>query len=329
MRLVIEPLGRQIEVAEGVNLLTALRDHGMPVSYSCMAGRCGTCRCKVVSGQLLEGTRTGGIGEQVLACMCTLTQDCAVEIPEPDEVVQHPARVLKASVAAIEPMTHDILRLRLRITKPLAFSPGQYVQLQFTPQLVRPFSMAGLPGDDELDFHVRLLPDGTTTGFIAHDLRVGDSVRVTGPLGTAYLRQRHEGPMLCVAGGTGLAPILSIVRGAIARNMANPIHLYFGVRSPADIYGLAWLEALAASHTALRLTVVVADGNADPGHRGGLVPDAIEMDHQSLSGWRAYVCGSPPMVDAVTAAVVAKGVQAHHVYADAFHAALASPSMPA
>lgn len=328
MRLVIEPLGRQIEVAEGTNLLAALREHGMPVSYSCMAGRCGTCRCKVISGQLMEGERVGGIGEQVLACLSTVTQDCTVEIPEPDEVVQHPARVLKASVAAIEPMTHDILRLRLRASKPLDFSPGQYVQLQFAPQLVRPFSMAGLPGDDELEFHIRLVPDGRASGFIARELRVGDPVRVTGPLGTSYLRRRHEGPMLCVAGGTGLAPILSIVRGAIAHQMPHPIHLYFGVRSAADIYGLAWLQALAARHPALRLTVVVADGHAGPGHRSGLLPEAIALDHESLSGWRAYVCGSPPMVDAVTKAIVTRGVQAHHVYADAFHAApVATPEM--
>jgi ferredoxin-NAD(P)+ reductase (naphthalene dioxygenase ferredoxin-specific) len=326
MRLVIEPLGRQIDVAEGANLLAILRDHGLPVSYSCMAGRCGTCRCKVVSGQVMEGTRTGGAGEQVLACMSTLTQDCVVEIPEPDEVVQHPARLLKASVTAIESMTHDILRLRLRASKPLAFSPGQYAQLQFTPEHIRPFSMAGLPEDDELEFHIRLVPDGRTSGFIARELRVGDSVRVTGPLGTAYLRRSHEGPMLCVAGGTGLAPILSIVRGAIAQQMANPIHLYFGVRSPADIYGLDWLRALACEHKALRLTVVVSAVNDDPSHRSGMLLDAIARDHESLFGWRTYVCGAPPMVDAVTKAVVEKGVQADHVYADAFYAAPAMPS---
>ena len=322
MRLVIEPLGRQIEVAEGVNLLATLRDHGMPMSYSCMAGRCGTCRCKVMSGQVMEGDRVGGVGELVLACMSTLTQDCSVEIPEPDEVVQHPARVLKSSVVAIESMTHDVLRLRLRVNKPLAFSPGQYVQLQFTPELIRPFSMAGLPGDDELEFHIRLVPGGRATGFIARELRVGDSVRVTGPLGTAYLRRRHEGPMICVAGGTGLAPILSIVRGAISQKMSNPIHLYFGVRSAEDVYGLAWLQALTSRHAALRLTVVVSAGNVDPGRRSGVVPDAINMDHESLSGWRAYICGSPPMVEAVTKSILKKGVQAQHVYADAFYASL-------
>jgi ferredoxin-NAD(P)+ reductase (naphthalene dioxygenase ferredoxin-specific) len=221
MDLHIHPLARTLEVRPGANLLEVLREHHVPVSYSCMSGRCGTCRCKVVSGQVLDGgqdaIRPDGQGERyVLACQSTLTESCAIEIPEPDEVVVHPARILKATVTGIDVLTHDIRRLRLKPNKPLEFSPGQYAQLQFAPDLARPYSMAGLGRDAELEFHVRRVPGGRVTAHIFEQLRVGDSVRVSGPLGTAYLRTRHRGPMLCAAGGTGLAPILSIVRGAIA-----------------------------------------------------------------------------------------------------------------
>ena len=99
--------------------------------------------------------------------------------------------------------------------------------------------MAGLSEDAELEFHVRAVPEGRVSTYVFNTLKVGDTVRVSGPLGTAYLRTRHDGPMLCVAGGTGLAPILAIVRGAIVAGMANPICLYFGVRSHQDLYGLA------------------------------------------------------------------------------------------
>lgn len=322
MEVVIQPLQRVLHVQPGANLLDVLREHQVPLSYSCMAGRCGTCRCRVIDGAVLDGgaemQRPLTQDRTVLACQTFVTEPCTIEIPEPDEVVVHPAKVLKASVVAIEHMTHDIRRLRLKANKPLQFSPGQYAQLQFTPEHVRPYSMAGLADDGELEFHVRLVPDGRVTGYVANTLRIGDSVRVSGPLGSAYLRTRHTGPMLCVAGGTGLAPILSIVRGAIAAGMDNPIHLYFGARSPQDVYGLEWLHSLQRRHGNLHVHVVTAAGSGD-GLRRGLVTEAIEQDWKELSGWRAYLCGSPPMVEAATLLVRRRGVADAQIYADAFY----------
>lgn len=325
MELLVEPLGRVLKAVPGANLLDVLRENSVPVSYSCRSGRCGTCRCKVVQGQVLETGREARITsphapEHVLACVSVLTESCTIEIPEPDEIITHPARVLRATVTAVDEMTHDIKRLRLRAAKPMSYSPGQYAMLQFSPERIRPYSMAGLCTDDELEFHVRVVPNGRVSGFIAGELQVGDAVRVTGPLGTAYLRTRHEGPMLCVAGGTGLAPVLSIVRGALEGGMKNPIHLYFGVRTPADTYGLDWLGALAARHSNLRVHVVVASGNQDPLVRSGLVTDAVADDWASLAGWRVYLCGAPPMVEAATLLAQRRGVPDEHIHADAFYA---------
>jgi ferredoxin-NAD(P)+ reductase (naphthalene dioxygenase ferredoxin-specific) len=324
MEVLVQPLNRVIRVQPGANLLEALQAAQVPMSYSCMAGRCGTCRCKVIDGEVLEGS-----GEQqrpldsadayVLACQTFVTEPCTIEIPEPDEVVVHPARIIKATVSAIEDLTHDIKRLVLKPSKPLEFSPGQYAQLQFTPEHVRPYSMAGLCTDGTLEFHVRLVPDGRVTGYIANTLKVGDPVRVSGPLGSAYLRKKHEGPMLCVAGGTGLAPILSILRGVLAQGMVNPIHLYFGVRSPKDVYGAAWLEQLQRDHRDLKVHIVVTSGGDPATQRCGLVTQAIEEDLGDLSGFRAYLCGSPPMVEAATLVARQKGISPEHIYADAFY----------
>jgi naphthalene 1,2-dioxygenase ferredoxin reductase component len=324
MQLVLQPSGRTLPLTPGANLLETLQKNNVPISYSCMAGRCGTCRCKVLQGEVLETGREAKVtnpdeGQYILACMSVLTGNCMIEIPEPDEVVVHPARIIKATVVAIEDMTHDIKRIRLQAAKPLAFSPGQYATLQFTPSHIRPYSMAGLPNDSELEFHIRLVPNGRVTSHIASQLKVGDTVRVTGPLGTAYLRTKHDGPMLCVAGGTGLAPVLSIIRGALNSDMRNDIHVYFGVRSPEDLYGTKWLEELAAAHSNLHIHVVVTAGNDNPKLRSGFVTDAIAQDWDSLAGWRAYLCGAPPMVEAATMMVKQKGVLADHIYADAFY----------
>ena len=324
MDILVQPLNRVIRVQPGANLLKALQDAQVPMSYSCMAGRCGTCRCRVLDGEVMKGsgeTQRPLDGEPgyVLACQTYVTEPCTIQIPEPDEVVVHPARIVKATVVSIEDLTHDIKRLVLRPAKPVEFSPGQYVQLQFTPEHARPYSMAGLTGDGLFEFHVRLVPDGRVTGYIAHDLKIGDAVKVSGPLGSAYLRRKHEGPMLCVAGGTGLAPILSILRGAVEQGMTNPVHLYVGVRSPRDIYGMVWLYGLKRQHPGLTVHIVVTSGGNPAVHRCGLVTDAIEQDHGDLSDWRAYLCGSPPMVEAATVVARRKGLSAEHIYADAFY----------
>jgi naphthalene 1,2-dioxygenase ferredoxin reductase component len=326
MEVVIQPLNRVIRVAPGANLLQALQAARVPMSYSCMAGRCGTCRCRVIGGDVID---QGGAEQQsplsgrdgyVLACQTYITEPCTIEIPEPDEVVVHPARILKAVVVAIESMTHDIKRLLLKSNKPFDYSPGQYVQLQFTPDCSRPYSLAGLSSQQELEFHVRLIPDGRVSGYVDRTLKVGDTVKVSGPLGSAYLRRKHQGPILCVAGGTGLAPILSIVRGAVNAGMRNPIHLYFGVRSPRDIYGMDWLEELRSQHRWLKAHVIVTSGGNPRTQRCGVVTDAIEHDLPELAGWRAYVCGSPPMVEAVTVLARRLGVLPDQLYADAFYA---------
>lgn len=352
MQIFVQPLQRTLNVAVGTNLLEALRANDVPVSYSCLAGRCGTCRCKVIEGKVSEQGRElrppSSLGDPyVLACQTFLTESCTIEIDEPDEVITHLAKIVKSVVIALDDQTHDIKRLRLKLAKPIEFSPGQYVQLQFGPELIRPYSMAGLSSDDTMEFHVRLVAGGRITNYIANELKIGDAVRVSGPMGSAYLRVKHSGPMVCVAGGTGLAPVLSILRGAISKGMQNRIELYFGVRSARDIYGLQSLAVLEHQHPQLRVHIVIASGQIRghtsdnvtdhirdhmrdhekgqvasqvAGYRSGLVTEAIAEDFSTLDGFRAYLCGAPPMVEAASLLVRQLGVLPEQIYADAFYA---------
>ncbi|CAB3788544.1 Naphthalene 1,2-dioxygenase/salicylate 5-hydroxylase systems, ferredoxin--NAD(P)(+), reductase component [Paraburkholderia caffeinitolerans] len=323
MNVTLLPHNLRLDLEAGANLLDALLAREVPVSYSCMAGQCATCRCTVVAGtvrtQSGDAVREAGAGESVLACRSVVSSDCTIELPEVDEIVTHPAKLLKGTVIALDDLTHDVKRLRLALNKPLAFSPGQYASLQFTPQHVRSYSMANIGPADELEFHVRIVPGGHVTSYVASQLRIGDTVRVSGPRGTAYLRRTHTGPMLCIAGGTGLAPILSIVRGTLEAGMRNPLHVYVGMRAANDVYGLDTLEALRAQHPDLHVHVVVATGTAHAGWRCGPATDAVAHDWPDLGGWRAYVAGSPAMTDAASALLQAKGIEPARIYADAFH----------
>jgi ferredoxin-NAD(P)+ reductase (naphthalene dioxygenase ferredoxin-specific) len=324
MELVVQPNNLSLNIHSGQNLLDVLRDNAVPISYSCMSGRCGTCRCKVTAGELSfsgpeSGRPTTGQDNYVLACQSVVTQSCTIEIPDMDEVVVHPAKIIKGTVTAIEELTHDIRRLRIKPAKSMAFSPGQYASLQFTPEHIRPYSWAGLPDDQEMEFQIRQVLGGRVTDYVFSSLKVGDAVRISGPLGTAYLRQKHLGPMLCVGGGTGIAPIVSIVRGAMAANMHNPVHVYFGVRTQEDSYDLERLRQIAQEHGNMQLHVMVATGPVSKGLRIGLVTDAIQNDLPSLNNFVGYFCGAPAMVEALNRLAQSLGMPLEKIHADAFY----------
>ncbi len=324
MKLTVQPLDKIIDVAAGTNLLQVLRDNDVPVSYSCLSGKCGVCRCKVVNGHILEGGQetsrpnTNQDGN-ILACQSTLTEDCIIEVPEADEPVTHPAKILKAHVSHLELLTHDIMHIRLKSAKTMDFSAGQYVNLQFTPDHIRPYSMASLSDDGYMDFHVRLVPNGRVSSYIKADLKVGDTVRVNGPMGTSYLRTKHEGPILCIAGGTGLAPISSIVRGAIANGMDNPIHVYFGALTSNDVYGENDFQELKEQYPNVRFEIVVMSNTEPTRYRSGLVTDAVFEDFNNFDGWRSYLAGSPQMVEAASRMLTQAGHDRDRIYADAFY----------
>jgi ferredoxin-NAD(P)+ reductase (naphthalene dioxygenase ferredoxin-specific) len=327
MEVLIQPLQKLIDVEPGTNLLQALHDAQVPMSHSCMAGRCGTCRCRVLDGDVLDAGGAeqfplDGRESYVLACQSYLTEPCTIEIPEPDEVVVHSAWSVRAKVRSVDALTSDVRRVVLAPARPIEFSPGQHARLEFVPGLARPYSMARLAGDDALEFHVRILAGGSASTYVADSLKPGDAVRVSGPLGNAYLRHKHQGPLLCVAGGTGLAPALAILRGAVAQGMRSAIHLYVAARSSRDVYGLDALAELQRQHPALTAHVVVGSGAEQRGQRRGLVTEAIARDLGDLDGWAAYLFGSPPMVEASAVLARQKGIDPARIYTQAFYTQL-------
>jgi ferredoxin-NAD(P)+ reductase (naphthalene dioxygenase ferredoxin-specific) len=196
----------------------------------------------------------------------------------------------------------------------------------------RDYSMASLPQEGTLEFHVRVMPGGSVSQRVAAGLKVGDAVRVSGPLGTAYLRQNHAGPMLCIAGGSGLAPIRSIVRAALEAGFERPLHLYFGARAERDVYLEEELAQLASRHPNFHGHIVLSEAGSPLAagtrlpRRAGLVTDAVALDLADLSGFKVYVAGPPPMVDAASLLARSRGVAPSDIHADAFFPA-AQPAL--
>jgi CDP-4-dehydro-6-deoxyglucose reductase/ferredoxin-NAD(P)+ reductase (naphthalene dioxygenase ferredoxin-specific) len=189
----------------------------------------------------------------------------------------------------------------------------------------RDYSMANVPGDPILEFHVRRSVDGTVSAYVAESLEVGDSVRVEGPFGASYLRESHRGPIVAVAGGSGLAPIKSIVERALAQKLPQHIHLYFGVRTERDLYLHDHFTALAQKHDTLHFTSVLSEasngGYRTAPYRTGLVHEAVARDFDELDGCKAYLAGPPVMVEAATKLFEQRGMRRIDIHADAFYTA--------
>jgi len=328
MQITLEGHGEPVPVEPGDTILGSLLRAGVPFPFSCQAGNCGTCKCELVAGEVLElehsehalsrEERAKGV---ILACRSQVWEDTVVRRIDAEDLVMHPSRVMRCRVLELEQLTHDIKGVRLAIEAggPFNFSAGQYAQLEFAPGLSRHYSMANTPGAPELVFHIRHMPGGRTSGYVAAELKPGDKVKVSGPLGVAYLRERHAGPVLLIAGGSGLAPIQSILCTLLEGGHEAPVTLYFGVRSERDLYHEQLLEDLAARHPNFSCHVILSEQKGARGRRYGLVHEAVASDLESSEGVMAYLAGPPVMVEAASALLSARGLAPRQIHADAFY----------
>lgn len=320
---------KAIEVGDDETVLEAALNAGVDYPFGCQSGNCGACKSRLLDGQvalreyspyaLTDDERRQGL---ILACQAVPNSDLAVAWLELDETVMHIQRELACTVVGLEQATHDIRIVRLRIDAggPYDFSAGQYARVRFPGQPARDFSMATRPGEPELQFHVRAMAGGSVSRFVATALKVGDKVQVDGPMGLAFLRHEHKGPVLAVAGGSGLAPIKSIVETAlIDKKFRQPVHLYFGVRDERDLYLEDRFRQLAAEHPNLSFVPVLSEPSGRTGRRTGLLHEAIAQDLGDLDGWKVYLAGPPVMVEAVAGLAERLGARAADIHADPFY----------
>lgn len=237
------------------------------------------------------------------------------------EVAEQPRRVqrLLYHVAEVIDPTSQIRLVRLSAPSGtmFRFAAGQYALLSFGGHRARPFSLAGRPQDRTLEFHMR---HGVGEHAITR-LRPGDGVSVEGPFGDAFLREPHSGPIIGVAGGTGMAPLLSIVATALARDADRDIRLYFGARDEGDLYVAPRLHVLAERHPRFRWIPVLSAAREVTGLRTGMVTEALAEDIASgaiarLAGCKAYFAGPRPMVTTVAALLRDAGINESDIHAD-------------
>ncbi len=316
----------RLPVPDGQTILEAALQNGVAYPHGCRSGRCGSCKSRLIEGavEMLPHSRYALTEEEtrcgfILACRAVPKSDVAVAWLGNDEAAAAPIQNVEGTVVAMDELTHDIMRVRIRpeATNTLPFAAGQYADIRFGPSPARSYSMANRPGDRELEFHIRRVPGGVASGYVHSTLQPGERVALRAPLGSSHLRDGHSGPMLCIAGGSGLAPINSIVETALAHGMSQPIHVYFGARTERDLYFVQHFEALARRHANLSFVPVLSEAHATQ-YRTGFVTQAAGADLADLKSWKAYVAGPPAMVEAAMALAFERGLNVQDMHADVF-----------
>ncbi len=331
-QVTLNPSGNRFSVAEGDTVLGAALAAGCNLPYSCRAGMCKSCRGRIVEGEIeykgiderFLSTEQRAAGFALLCCAKPLS-DLVVEIQELKLQGARP-KLLPCRVVKIVRPAPDvaIVSVKLPLNEPLQFVAGQYVEFILKDGKRRSYSIANMPelkGTHTVELHIRHLPGGLFTDAVFSTMQERDLLRLEAPLGTFYLREESDKPLIFLASGTGFAPIKSIISLMLEQKSARPMTLYWGCRSKQDLYMLELPQQWAMENPGFRFVPVLSEpGEADAwSGRTGLVHRAVMADFPNLSGHQVYACGAPVMVEAARADFSAQcGLTEDEFFADAF-----------
>ena len=300
--------------AEGDTVLRAALRAGVGLAHECNAGGCGACKFELIDGELETlWPDAPGLSERDrrrgrhLACQCRALGPLRIKASAGPEYVPRirPAR-RSARLAGIADLTHDLREFRFVTDSAADFLPGQYAMLDLPGVgASRAYSLANTAnGAGEWHFQIRRVPHGRGTHILFDTLKVGDSVDLDGPYGMAWLRTDAPRDIVCVAGGSGLAPMVSIARGAAEAGLLKDrrLHFFYGARTPRDVCGEAQLAPLDGFGERIRYVPVVSLPGDDGAWQGetGYVHDAVaHLLPAPLAGYEFYFAGPPPMTQAL------------------------------
>ncbi len=313
--------GRSFPVAAGSTVLEALQLGGVEAAHSCKAGICGSCMMRATEGVLPERAQAGlkdswKMQGYFLPCVCLPVSDLSITQVEVD------ARC-GASIAALERLSSDVLRVRLALDAPLSFRAGQYITILLAGNLARSYSIASLPTCPtqgvEIDIHVRRIAGGKMSGWLHDTARPGDRVEILGPSGSCfYVPGKPEQSLVLAGTGTGLAPLYGILMDALEQRHTGPIHLFHGALHEQGLYLVDELRRLAGVHANVEYTPAVLNASDGGSLEVGPIDHILMKRFPKLNGWRAFVCGDPAIVKLLKKKIFLAGAASHDIYADAF-----------
>jgi CDP-4-dehydro-6-deoxyglucose reductase, E3 len=333
-QVTVLPSGRAYSVDADETLLAAAIRQGIGLPYGCKDGACGSCKSKLVEGNVTHGehqSKALSAEEEaqgfILTCCARPHTDCTVEARTVPGAGEFPVLKLPSRVLAMDKPAPDVavLKLQLPANQQLQYRAGQYVEFILRDGARRSYSMANAPSrlgtPPAIELHIRHMPGGKFTDHVFTALKEKDILRMEGPFGSFFLREDSDKPIVLLASGTGFAPIKAIIERLQDEGITRPVHLYWGARSKADLYLHDWAVQAAAAMPSLTYVPVLSEAKPDDAWTGrtGFVHQAVMADLPDLSRHQVYACGAPIMVESAQRDFsVQCGLPAEEFYADAF-----------
>jgi CDP-4-dehydro-6-deoxyglucose reductase len=324
------PTGRSFLADPGEPVLSAALRAGLNLPHSCKGGHCASCKATLLQGRVAyPGERPLGLtaseadAGQVLLCQARALEDLLVQTREVRAAVQVEIKSLPCRIDSLELLAPDVLAVTLRLpaVETLTFRAGQYVDVMLAGERRRSFSIASAPADgSRLVLHVRRASSGEFTTHLFERRPVGELLRIEGPLGQLTFRSESPRPALFGAGGTGYAPLRSMLRQLIAERDPRPVTLYWGMSARVELYEHEWLESLQLERPGFEYRPVLSANGEEPDWRGrrGLVHEAVLADCADLAAFDVYAAGPPAMIEAIRARFPAHGLPAGQLFFDSF-----------
>jgi NAD(P)H-flavin reductase/ferredoxin len=331
-RVVLKPIDETIDCASDESVLDAAFRQGYNLAYGCREGQCSACKCYLMEGDVaLKPYSTFALSESeesngyTLMCRAMPEQDLVIELLhyDPDAYrLENPIREGRGEVVAVEELTSDICRLHMRVTEPEDFNflPGQYVDLHVpgAEGARRSFSLSNLPGDGHIELIIRRYPEGRLSGMLGDAIRAGTELSFTGPYGAFHLR-RSTRPILMLAAGSGMGPILSLLRQLAGEGSERPVRFFFGARTQQDLFYTDLIAELGKQLADYSFTSVLSREDWE-GERG-YVQDAVDafLEATELEDPEVYMCGPPAMIEAAQEMLEQKhGIPDQRIHHDKF-----------
>ncbi|MEG1342468.1 MULTISPECIES: benzoate 1,2-dioxygenase electron transfer component BenC [Pseudomonas] len=323
---------RFIDATADETVADAAYRQGINIPLDCRDGACGTCKCFAEAGRYDLGQEyiEDALSEEeaaqgyVLTCQMRAESDCVVRIPASSQVCKTEQSSYQASISAVRQLSDSTIALSIKgdALSRLAFLPGQYVNLGVPgSEQTRAYSFSSLQKDGEVSFLIRNVPGGLMSSFLTGLAKAGDNMTLAGPLGSFYLREIRR-PLLLLAGGTGLAPFTAMLEKIAEEGSEHPLHLIYGVTNDFDLVELDRLQALAARIPNFSYSACVANPESQHPLKG-YVTQHIEPRHLNEGDVDVYLCGPPPMVEAVSQYIREQGITPANFYYEKFAAAAA------
>jgi len=309
----------------GQTLLDAASKSGIGLPYSCKTGRCSTCKCKVLSGQSVATVDELGLTLEekaqgfILSCVRSALTDMLIEVEDLGDQVIPEVKTLPTRISSIEKLAPDVLSVKLRFPPniPFNFLAGQYVDVIGPGGIRRSYSVANAPAsDNQLQLHIRAVQSGAMSKYWFDQAKVNDLLRITGPLGSFFIRPLTGMHLVFIATGTGIAPVKAMLEQLAADPLDTrplSVTLYWGGREPQDLYAdpSHW-------HTSLRYVPVLSRAPDDWSGARGHVQHSLLSENSDWANIVVYACGSSAMIQSAKTELTEAGLPAKRFYSDAF-----------